>query len=102
MVVCRKKKARPWVDLVTAYGWSILFCAGGPQRDYEFLVGCYLNMERTEARHTLRTYHAIQQSFQRVPDYRLFAAQVDDPELATHLFEREKALAKMEQNGEAG
>lgn len=93
----RKKKARPWVDLIVGYGWDVLKCDGGPERDYEFLVGCWLNLDRTESRHTLRTFYAIQQSFQRVPDYRLFAASVDDPQLATHLWEREKKLAEVEQ-----
>lgn len=48
----------------------------------------------------MRTYHAIQQSFQRVPHYRLFAAQYDDPIQATAMYERENALAKLEEQNE--
>lgn len=99
-----KKKARPWVDLILAFGWQSIRFPGGPEIDYQFIVGCILNIERIEARHTLRTYHAIQQSFQRVPDFRLFAASVDDPLLANHLYRREKDLAAAEdreqRNGE--
>lgn len=55
-----------------------------------------MNMDRAEARHELRTYRAIGQAFERVPAYRLFAAAVNDPHLATHLYEREKSIAELE------
>lgn len=57
-------------------------------------------MDRTEARYELRTYRAISQAFERVPAYRLFAASVNDPQLATHLYEREKSISDLERQRE--
>lgn len=100
MAVCCKKKARPYVDLIVAYGWGILNIPGSPRLDWELLVGFYLNVERVESRHSLRTFFAVQQAFERVPSYRLFAASVDDPALATHLWQRHKNIADLEQQRE--
>lgn len=100
MALFCKKKARPYVDLIVAYGWGVLQCCGAERPDWEFLVGLYLNIERVESRHSLRVLFAVQQAFERVPDYRLFAASVDDPQLATHLWERQKSLADLEEQRE--
>lgn len=47
----------------------------------------------------LRTYRGIQQSFEKVPDVRLFEAQYDDPQLARTMHERETILQAMEDRG---
>lgn len=57
-------------------------------------------MERAEARHALRVFFGVQQAFERVPDYRLFAASVDDPQLATAMYHRHKALIDLEDQRE--
>lgn len=76
----------------------MLDCHGAPARDWELLVGLWLNLDRAEARHVLRTYDGIQQSFQRVPDYRVWAARYDDPHEASAMYERELAEAARERH----
>lgn len=101
MALCCKKKARPYVDLIVAYGWGILSIPGSPRLDWELLVGFYLNVERVELRNSLRVFYGIAQCFSTVPDKALFEASVDDPELASHLWSRRKNVADLDAHYEA-
>ena len=73
---------QPWADLAAIYGLAALDTPGGPQRDYEFLIGLWLNQERTKTRSAYALLRAIQDSRETVPPVEYLLAECDDPEEA--------------------
>lgn len=101
MALCCKKKARPYVDLVVAYGWGVFQCVGSPRLDWELLVGLYLNIERAELRYAMRTLHGVSQCFAETPDKSMFEASVEDPKLGEYLYQRHKTMAELDKQASA-
>jgi hypothetical protein len=73
---------QPWADLAAVYGLAALDSQGGPQRDYEFLIGLALNQERTETRRTYDMLRAIRDSREPVTPLEYLLATYDDPDEA--------------------
>ena len=73
---------QPWADIAAVYGLAALDQPGGPQRDYELLIGLALNQERTETRRAYDLLRAIRDSREPVVPLDYLLATSDDPEEA--------------------
>lgn len=93
-----KKKVAPYLNLIAACGWQALRYSGGPVLDHRFVVGVILSLDRIEARHALRSFHAFKEaSADGLPSMRFYEAEYDDPQLAEAMRKRDTAMRELDE-----
>ena len=87
---------QPWADLAAIYGIEALNLPGGPTRDYELLLGLWLNQERTKTQRAYLLLRAIRDARYPVVPVEYLAVEYDDPDDAQAIYNLMSARAEYE------